>query len=150
MSALNPVAPSLEAYGDFSNVAAAPPHKQAKLPAHIPALDGLRGVAILMVLAFHFTPEGKGHSMVGLVTKTISQFGWCGVDLFFVLSGFLITGILYDAKGSANYFRNFYMRRVLRVFSLYFWVLSVGFFLFPRVFEKKVPFYLGVFCFKGV
>src|SRR5437879_5802153 len=91
-----------------------------KQSSHIPSLDGLRGLAILLVLLFHFTPEGGGHTMIGVVTRWVSRLGWCGVDLFFVLSGFLITGILFDAKGSAHYFRNFYMRRVLRIFPLYY------------------------------
>src|SRR5438270_10669611 len=98
---------------------------------HIPALDGLRGVAILLVLLFHFTPQGSGHTLVGSLMRGISQVGWCGVDLFFVLSGFLITGILFDAKGSVNYFRNFYMRRVLRIFPLYYGALLVVFVIVP-------------------
>src|SRR5436190_7212620 len=94
---------------------------------HIPALDGLRGLAIILVLLFHFTPEGGGRTLIGTVTRWVSQLGWCGVDLFFVLSGFLITGILFDAKGSQHYFKNFYMRRVLRIFPLYYGVLLAVF-----------------------
>src|SRR6266568_1801981 len=94
---------------------------------HIPALDGLRGLAIILVLLFHFTPESGGHTMIGVLTRWVSRLGWCGVDLFFVLSGFLITGILFDAKGLQHYFRNFYMRRVLRIFPLYYGVLLLVF-----------------------
>src|SRR5438874_11818359 len=98
---------------------------------HIPSLDGLRGLAIILVLLFHFTPEGGGHTLIGVLTRWVSRLGWCGVDLFFVLSGFLITGILFDAKGSPHYFRNFYMRRVLRIFPLYYGVLLVVFIIVP-------------------
>ena len=70
---------------------------------HLPELDGIRGVAILLVLMFHFlgviTPAMARQSGVLLAMRRVGGMGWCGVDLFFVLSGFLITGILYDAKG---------------------------------------------------
>ena len=95
--------------------------------AHIPALDGVRGLAITLVLFYHFT---MGLTPSGFVAKgliKLGSIGWCGVDLFFVLSGFLITGILDDARqtGRRHPFRNFYGRRVLRVFPLYFGTLFV-------------------------
>ena len=90
--------------------------------SHIPALDAVRGVAILLVMVFHFSSYGHGLARSPLfiyrLYYLVSRAGWIGVDLFFVLSGFLITGILYDAKGSDRYFRNFYARRVLRIFPL--------------------------------
>jgi peptidoglycan/LPS O-acetylase OafA/YrhL len=94
---------------------------------HIPALDGIRGIAILMVLFLHLfwsnsSPEGN------LLVRAIAQLRtvcWIGVDLFFVLSGFLLTGILYDTLNNSRYFRNFYGRRSLRIFPLYYAFLFV-------------------------
>lgn len=84
---------------------------------HILALDGLRGIAILLVLLFH-----TFHFMLG----------WCGVDLFFVLSGFLITGILIESKGHPSYFSNFWIKRMLRIFPLYYLVLAI--IIIPKIF----------------
>ena len=92
--------------------------------SHLPALDGLRGVAILLVLADHFFVRVPG-SHANRVLELAAKSGWIGVDLFFVLSGFLITGILLDAKGEPHYFRNYLARRTLRIFPLYYGYLTV-------------------------
>ena len=104
---------------------------------HVPALDAVRGVAILLVMLFHFSNYGHGLVPAALWTDRlyylVSRAGWIGVDLFFVLSGFLITGILHDAKGGAHYFRNFYARRVLRIFPLYYGALALFVVALPRL-----------------
>src|ERR1035438_6350983 len=85
----------------------------------ITALDGLRGIAILAVLEFHFAEGLTGASRPELAIYNFIRIGWLGVDLFFVLSGFLITGILTDARATPRYFRNFYWRRAVRIFPPY-------------------------------
>lgn len=91
---------------------------------HVGALDGVRGLAILLVLVYHF---GRSANSFGFSNPLLaaSEIGWLGVDLFFVLSGFLITGILYDSQRKPGYFRNFYARRALRIFPLYYGALVV-------------------------
>jgi peptidoglycan/LPS O-acetylase OafA/YrhL len=101
--------------------------------AHIPALDAVRGVAILMVTAYRFFPSYDDQSLAGRVLTRACEFGFRGVDLFFVLSGFLITGILWDAKGQSHYFRNFYARRALRIFPLYYGALFLTLILLPAI-----------------
>jgi len=100
---------------------------------HVPALDGVRGLAILGVLLFHFVaPLNPQGAMDHTITRLFS-YGALGVDLFFLLSGFLITGILYDSRTDPSYFRNFYMRRVLRIFPLYYGVLVIVFLVVPAI-----------------
>ena len=99
----------------------------------IPELDGLRGIAILLVLTGHyFAVPGSGTA--SLLNGYWFRLGWTGVDLFFVLSGFLIGGILLDVRGSPNYFQTFYARRFFRIIPLYYaWILLyVVLFAFAR------------------
>ena len=89
---------------------------------YYPALDGLRGVAILLVIFLH-----------NFNFTNYFFFGWLGVDLFFVLSGFLITDILLRTLETKNFLRNFYMRRFLRIFPLYFVAVSFCLFVIPLI-----------------
>ncbi len=95
---------------------------------HLVPLDGLRGLAILAVMASHlFAVNYEVQAAPLRIIGEIFFWGQWGVDLFFVLSGFLITGILVDSLGQHHFFRNFYMRRVLRIFPLYYGVLFLLF-----------------------
>ena len=96
-----------------------------------PALDGLRGIAIILVLLHHLTYYRPTAGVDAVIVDFIFFF-WTGVDLFFVLSGFLITGILLDTRDGAGYFKNFYARRVLRIFPLYYLVLFIAFVVLPQ------------------
>jgi peptidoglycan/LPS O-acetylase OafA/YrhL len=104
-----------------------------RLAGHMPGLDGVRGLAILMVMAIHFVGDATPHSMGQRILVKAAGYGLLGVDLFFVLSGLLITGLLLDAKTRPSFFRNFYARRTLRIFPLYYFVLSVLFVVLPRL-----------------
>ena len=101
------------------------------LRGRIPALDGLRGIAIFLVLSWHlvFSRYRDSGSLPRLFA--LGGFTWSGVDLFFVLSGFLIGGILLDAKDSPRYFKTFYLRRAFRILPLY--ALVVGAYVLYRL-----------------
>jgi peptidoglycan/LPS O-acetylase OafA/YrhL len=90
------------------------------LPAYIPELQGLRGIAVLAVVFYHCHPRLEGTPFY-----RASLWGWTGVTLFFVLSGFLITSILLESRNQPKYFRNFYGRRALRIWPVYLLVLAI-------------------------
>jgi len=105
-------------------------------------LDGLRGMAALMVVFFHFIPDANIgiHPLIHYLHK-ITVFGQTGVTLFFVLSGFLITRILLHVKTSEYYFRDFYIKRALRIFPLYYLALIIFYLLVPPLINSsKVSF----------
>lgn len=101
---------------------------------HLVPLDGVRGLAILAVMCSHLFAVNFAGSSLGIrLLGQVFYYGWMGVDLFFVLSGFLITGILLDSREDPGYFRKFYMRRVLRIFPLYYGVLFLLLALTPAL-----------------
>jgi peptidoglycan/LPS O-acetylase OafA/YrhL len=95
----------------------------------LPALDGLRGVAILTVVVAHYVHNSVPRGALwtwSFVVREVTAYGWSGVDLFFVLSGFLIGGIVLDNRDAPNFLRVFYARRALRILPLY-WLLLAAF-----------------------
>ncbi|MGA8087925.1 MAG: acyltransferase [Terracidiphilus sp.] len=128
--------------------------RNPRLSGRIPELDGVRGLAILLVVVFHYFVQSTQ-----VTSRWINSTLWplhlmvSGVDLFFVLSGFLIGGILYDARFAKNYYSTFYGRRVYRIFPVYFlWLMLflLGLHLIGphnatylhRLFNRDVPFWL--------
>lgn len=101
-------------------------------------IDGLRGVAILLVLSFHYLNNQlvDNADFTSKLLAKLTGFGWVGVDLFFVLSGFLIGSILIYNKGAKNYFKTFYLRRIVRIIPNYFLLLFVFGFIFNLPFFK--------------
>ena len=106
------------------------------LRGHIPALDGIRGAAMFLVMIHHFSRLSDTASITGQTLTCFITATWVSIDLFFVLSGFLITGILCDARERPRFFRNFYMRRFLRIFPLYYASIVLMLFLYPLLFPE--------------
>ena len=107
-------------------------------------LDGVRGISIIVVVAFHLLVRAvyfTSNEALHFITR-LSSIGWVGVDIFFVLSGFLITSILLRTKHEKNYFKNFDVRRSLRIFPLYFVFIAVILLLLPKLdpdFISEIP-----------
>ena len=106
---------------------------------HVPALDGLRGIAILLVLLVHLTPWKDPYHGLSEFLLSVADVGWVGVDLFFALSAFLITNILIDTRGNAHYFRDFYVRRALRIAPLYYVCITIECLILPHIFGVPLP-----------
>lgn len=112
-------------------------------------LDGLRGIAAMMVLVFHFFSYPISNYIETDIFKRLTEFGQHGVSLFFVLSGFVITRILLNTKGDKKYFKRFYWKRTLRIFPLYYLFLLVFYYLVPvftdgvyySTISQQIPFF---------
>jgi peptidoglycan/LPS O-acetylase OafA/YrhL len=116
---------------------------------HIASLDGLRGLAFLMIFFRHYGLTSHHTSSWLKIASYLCDGGWMGVDLFFVLSGFLITGILLDTRECSRYFTNFYVRRALRIFPLYYTVLAALFLLTPWLHLQWHKGHLGYLFYAG-
>jgi peptidoglycan/LPS O-acetylase OafA/YrhL len=100
----------------------------------IKALDGLRGIAVLLVITSHFFPYPiHPNGAFERLYAGVVNFGYSGVDLFFVLSGFFITRILISTRGRQSYFSSFYVRRILRIWPLYFSLCIVAIVVIPAI-----------------
>jgi len=117
------------------------------LPSYLPELQGLRGLAILWVVLYHCHPRLEGTWMY-----YASLWGWAGVIIFFILSGFLITSILLETQDKPHYLHKFHARRVLRIWPLYALVLAVCYlnapwFICPGVWDavKAAPWLAYIF-----
>ena len=113
-----------------ANAAALAFRRPEWLPSFIPAFDGLRGIAILAVILYHCQSLLQGTFLEKFVV-----WGWSGVNLFFVLSGFLISGIILDSGPTSGFYKNFYARRSLRIWPVYLMLLFLHYFFFPFVFS---------------
>ena len=96
-------------------------------PKRIPELDGIRGIAAIIIIIWHYGRMQlvNNHCMASEYFKVATGFFWTGVDLFFVLSGFLLGSILLNNKSSNNYFKTFYIRRICRIFPVYYLVVII-------------------------
>ncbi len=103
--------------------------------SRIVSLDGVRGLAILTVMLGHI---GEFGLPIHPAFNAVFAMSWVGVELFFVLSGFLITSILIEKLNTKNYFSRFYLRRFLRIVPVYYLVLTVTTYLFPLIFNNLI------------
>lgn len=106
---------------------------------HIPTLDGLRAIAILMVVVYHYFFAIVSPEFINIYFRVYTSWWWAGVDLFFVLSGFLIGRILINVKESENYFKVFYTRRFFRIFPAYYLILGLLILFLLTPFDSLLP-----------
>jgi peptidoglycan/LPS O-acetylase OafA/YrhL len=119
---------------------------------HIAGIDGLRAIAIIFVIFCHANFEFGGlapPNRIDRIFANIFSEGWSGVELFFVISGFLITRILFRTKGSATYYKSFYARRALRIFPLYYVYILFFLFLLPQIANRCLPEINNIWTFWG-
>ena len=102
-------------------------------------LDGLRGFAALTIFFFHFLHGKPINGFLPKAAMKLISFGPTMANLFFILSGFLITQILISAKGTESYFSRYYAKRVLRIFPLYYLALLIYFFGLPLLYNRPLP-----------
>jgi peptidoglycan/LPS O-acetylase OafA/YrhL len=112
---------------------AAPPRQERN-----PALDSLRALAALAVVVLHATPLPPD-SIPGILARRVAGYGWMGVDLFFVLSGYLITGILYDRRRDQNYYHAFYARRARRILPVAYGTIAAIIWVLPVLMHSAAP-----------
>jgi peptidoglycan/LPS O-acetylase OafA/YrhL len=110
---------------------------ERRVEPRLPELDGLRGLAIGLVMLIHFTCL-DGRTGWDYPFQVLGAFGWIGVDLFFVLSGFLITGVLLDTKKDPAALKSFYGRRALRILPVYYTLLLLYTVVLPAVFPSGI------------
>lgn len=104
-------------------------------------LDGVRAIAALMVMYLHFFGDVQPTDIFFRSLDKFASFGQIGVSIFFVLSGFLITRILMETKNTPRYFSDFYIRRALRIFPLYYLFLVISYYVIPVLLKAPlVPF----------
>src|SRR6266581_1180198 len=134
-------ASAVEFGGKYMMTNASEPTSKVSLATRLPELDAVRGLAIVLVLLWHYVAcqlEDQPGTALNLIRQALG-ICWSGVDLFFVLSGFLIGGILIENRESQNYFRIFYLRRVCRIFPLYYCWLAIAGVLLALGWHHRVP-----------
>jgi peptidoglycan/LPS O-acetylase OafA/YrhL len=134
------------------------PPTEALIRTFMPELDTVRGIAVLGVVllhGFYWQYAGLSFSPWARRFMAATQPGWSGVNLFFVLSGFLITGILLDSKNKPHFYRRFYTRRALRILPAYYLLLilllllrtsSAAFVGLSFVYMANMTDFFGVAC----